>query len=508
MNSDNAQTAQGKGLAAADGHAGAGLEGGPPARVRPRFSLAAPLAVLLAAVGGALQGYTAGTLDAFFLALLLLVGGAAATALLFRGDLPELRVFLLSFGVCALAGGLAQAYSLSVFGIPMSTTDANNFFGAILPAPPFYSWLDLQTVWIGNSFLGRGAPLAVQTWQYLYHYFGELGFDHGHYLGTLFNALLVALTGAITVRTARVLFGADAWRLHRVGTLYALCGIFALFGGIFLRDSFTLFLNALVLWGLVRWLEHPTGRRYVLALVLTALSCACVWYLRRNSVYLFGLFHLLAWFCWYWRGEKRIGRLAATLFLPVLVTVASAVLLQYFAASIGVLTEESEDYVSLAAADSLDDSLGMALVVTQPLPVRAVLGSGVLLAFPIPLWSYLGPGATEYELIKTWQGVYKLFVLPLVFAGLVYVLREVRRRESHASGRLFIALYSISMVVAVAATSLETRHLGQFFPALLLLAVIPDTRVRDDRRMVRSMAALWVGVLVLVHLAWAGMRYL
>jgi hypothetical protein len=459
-------------------------------------------------IGGLLQSHANGTIDGLFTALILWAAGSFVVKAIIPRGTQELRVFWLSFGTCVLVGGLAQSYSRAVFGEVMSTVDANKFFGMIYARPPYDTLEDLATVWTGDGFLGFGAPLAIIIWQQVYHLFSTLGFSHAPYIGVLFNAFVVGLSGSVTVLTARSLFGDDSWRLRRVGNLHAICGLFVLFGTILIRDGFTLFLNLLVFWSLIHWLQRPTVRNYVVALVLTGLAGLCIWYLRKNSTYLFGLFHMMALFCWYWRGRKSFGHLLATVALPIILIFASAFLYQYFSASFDALATESENYVELAAKESQGDSLGMSLVVNQPLPVRAALGSGVLLAFPIPLWAYLKPGASEYEVIKTWQGLFMIYMLPLAFVGFAGVIRSIRHRDAYTSEQVFIALYALSMLMAVAATSLETRHIGQFLPAFLLLAAMPDTREPRERQRVRSMAYTWVAVLGGVHLLWAGVRFL
>jgi apolipoprotein N-acyltransferase len=88
------------------------------------------------------------------------------------------------------------------------------------------------------------------------------------------------------------------------------------------------------------------------------------------------------------------------------------------------------------------------------------------------------------------------------------VLHNVRRRNEFVSEQVFIALYAAGMLAAVAATSLETRHIGQFLPAFILLAAMPDTRQRKERRRVATMRFTWIAILGAVHLAWAGVRFL
>lgn len=150
---------------------------------------------------------------------------------------------------------------------------------------------------------------------------------------------------------------------------------------------------------------------------MTIFAGVSVWYLRKNSTYLFGLFHMLA-FCWYWRGRKSLGHVLTTIALPIILSFASAFVYQYFSASLDALATESENYVELAAKESQDDSLGHVAGGQPATACPGRTGFREVLAFPIPLWAYLKPGATEYELIKTWQGAYMLFLLPLALAGL------------------------------------------------------------------------------------------
>lgn len=216
-------------------------------------SFVGPLSVLLVMVGSGLQGYANGTIDAFFLAFFLLLAGVVVS-LVFSSRRPEMRAFLLTYGVCVFVGGLAQQYSLSAFGVLQSTPDAPTFYNELAASPPFTTMADIHP--------NFNARLAVLMWQQVYAATWWFGFKFGPYTGVMFNALIVGLAGAITVRTAREMFGNDLWRLRRVGTLFACCGMFWLFGAVLIRDCFTLFLNSLVLWALVRWLCSPTLRRF------------------------------------------------------------------------------------------------------------------------------------------------------------------------------------------------------------------------------------------------------
>jgi hypothetical protein len=72
---------------------------------------------------------------------------------------------------------------------------------------------------------------------------------------------------------------------------------------------------------------------------------------------------------------------------------------------------------------------------------------------------------------------------------------------------VFLVAYAAVNFMAIAITSLETRHLGQFLPALLILGAAPDTREPESRRRVTLMRYGWVSVVLLVHLAWLVMKF-
>ncbi len=457
-------------------------------------SLALPLSILLTLAGSLMQGHANGTIHAFFVALLLLVVGVTAVSLTFLRGRAELRAFLLSFGVCVFVGGLAQQYSLYAFGMLQSTSDAATFYNEIAASPPFTTMADIHP--------NFNARLAVLIWQQVYAATWWLGFNFGPYTGVMFNAMLVGITGAIAVRTAREMFGNDFWRLRRVGTLFACCGIFWLFGGIFLRDAFTLFINTLILWGLVRWLCRPTLMRFFLALAITGVSCWAMWYLRQRAIVLFGLFGLLAFICWYWRERMNVIRVFAVTLVPVVILFGYVYFEQYVRTSLGYREQATETYVEAGERSSRADSLGMRLIVNQPMPIRLVMGTGSMMVYPIPLWVHLQEGAREYHLFKASYGFYQVLIMPLLLVGFLTSLRRTRRNIKKAIPYLFLLLYAMLNLMAVVATTLETRHLGQFLPAFLILTAVPDTREKKTRLAVLRMAMLWCSVVVGVHLLW------
>jgi hypothetical protein len=458
----------------------------------------AGLLMFIVWAGASLQAYANGTTDAFLVAFLFLVAGAAAVSFAFGSRRAEVRAFLLTYAICVLVGGLAQCYSLSRFGDPQSTLDASTYFRPIRPEPPFTTMADVQ---------GKiDATLAIVIWQQVYRLMWVLDLDFGSYAAVIFNAMVMGLTASITVRIAREVFGDDGWRLRRVGTLFACCGLFILFGAVLLRDCLTTFLNTLVVLGLVHWLCRPTVQNLSLALAMTAVSAYAMVYLRIEAIAMFAVFWVIGIVLWFRGGRLNPVRLLAVCLIFLVALAAGSYLYHYIQASHKLQATVMVNYMQRAAEASQNDSLGVRLVIRQPMPIRLILGSGSLMLSPIPLWAYLKGDAGEYHLIKTYHGIYQVLVLPLLFAGFAAIGHLFRRDRKQSIPLVFLAVYLLVNLGAVVATSLEQRHLAQFMPAFLILAAVPDTRERQTRTTVWHMAIAWFVVVVFVHLAWAAAK--
>ncbi len=455
------------------------------------------LAVLLVLVGSSMQGYACGAGEAVLVAVFFLVVGIAAVSLVFLRRREELRTFLLTYGICVFVGGLAQCYSLAVFDNPQSTIDAVlAYYPCMSPQPPFTTMDDIP--WNLTGMAG-----AILTWQQVYKLAWALGCEFGPYSAVMFNAFVMGLTGSVTVRTARELFGDDEWRLRRVGTLFALCGLFILLGSVLLRDCFTTFFCVLALWGIVRWLCRPTSRNLLFAVVASGIFIIAMMHLREKSMVMLGLFWFLALVCWLFAKRLDSARFGVSVLVTFAMLFGFVHLMSYIQYSRELQSEHIENTASHMVNESRDDSLAVRLVVAQPLPIRLVLGTGTLMVSPIPLWSGFSTGSIDGHCILGYNGIYQVVVLPLAFAGYLAVWRMVRRDRERATSGLFLAVYFVMNTLAVIATSLQQRHMAQFLPALMILMALPDTRKRNERKGVQTIAKWWFALVVLVHLAWA-----
>lgn len=465
------------------------------------FSIIMALTLLLIIVGSAMQGYANGTAHTFIMAALLFILGFAVVSLIFFKGEAELRAFVLIYGLCVFVGGLAQSYSLTVFDNPQSTFDAVNFFFPnIISSPPFRS--------VADMLASMEYALPIVIWQQLYKLTWLFGLDFGPYIGVMFNAFVIAITGSLTVRTARELYGDDAWRLRRVGILFAFCGLFILFGAVLLRGSFILFFNVLVLWGIIRWLVRSSFSNLLLAILFTGVAMLFMIYLRWETNILFLLFWLLALLCWYFKEKLNLIRTTILLLSICALMIFSETILGYANLLLDIQTTGITKYNEFSADVSSDNSLGTRFIINQPLPIRLIFGSGFLILFPIPFWSYFNASSTDYQWIVGYHGIYKILVMPLVFASFLTIYRLLKRYWVQGLPFAFLAIYILLTVAAVVLTSQEQRHYAQFMPALIILAALPNTRIRQVRSEMLSISGVWFGGVVLLHVAWVMIKWL
>lgn len=449
--------------------------------------------VSMVALGSAMQAYANRAFEAVLVALLFLVVGLLAVGLLFPSKVLEKRAFLLTYAMCLFVGGLAQSYSLAIFNVVQSTVDAPKFLWYITLPPGYESAVvDLSAI---------NAPLAINIWRQVYKLTEWLGFQFGPYTGVMFNAAVIGIVGSLIVQIVRELFGEDDWRLRRAGTLAASNGLFILFGAILIRDAFTTFFTTLVLWWIVRWLVRSTLQTLLFAAALTILSSWAMAYLRAEAVTLFALYWVLAFLLWLFRRFNAIRLVVAAIILFAIL-VASPYITAYLQDSQKTQTSELEKYLDLADRTSSEDSLGIQLVYNQPLPIRLVMGIGVQMINPIPLWTNFQIASRDYHWIKGYHGIYQVLVMPQVFAGALAAFRLFRIDRKRGLPFVFLVMYLLVNTVSVVATSMEQRHLGQFMAAMIAIAVIQDTRQMKIQSELKIIRTRWLVAVYLVHLIW------
>jgi hypothetical protein len=176
----------------------------------------------------------------------------------------------------------------------------------------------------------------------------------------------------------------------------------------------------------------------------------------------------------------------------------------YLQDMIAALDRGREGYAELARDQHTADSLGMALIWNQPLPVRMVLGSIYLYVFPIPFWSGFQLESV-YNVFKSANVVFFYFVLPLLA---ISILRLIRHKQARSVSVLFMLFLTLGFTLAIAGSSLETRHFGAFLLPIFVLATIPDLRERNVRLQYKRYLFVVLSGVIVVHLAWSVLKLL
>ena len=441
------------------------------------------------------------TLDPFLLATFLFSIGLPLATLLSGGSRWIVRGFTLSFSLYVLICGLSQFYTQSNFGQPVSSGDSYGFYQYIMENPPYYTRDSLYQL--------INAPHAIIVWQQVYRLCAAFGLKHGIYIGTLFNCFIMAGTATVTVRIGKEIFGDDNRRLRLIGTISAFCGIYWMLGTMLLRDGFVVFTNAVVFLFLIRVLRRPGLGRIFCAVVGL---CGAIYFMEHLRSYtvpiliFFGFLAVIAWLV-----ELRIG--SKQIWLTVLTAICLAIFLPdirvFIAQTYETVSALSLRYMRGTIAGSTESSLAVNLIIMQPLPIRLPLATFYLLINPIPLWmAFNSWPLRENHLFKSAHGILTVLIMPGAMIGVLEIAKRNAEKVRGTHLLNFLLLAFIFSLCGVALTSLESRHFAQFFPLLILLAVIPDMAQPRVRRWIAFTRVYWFGFIVLLHVAWICFRFL
>lgn len=397
------------------------------------------------------------------------------------------RAFLLSFGLCVLLLGAGSLYNTIRFDTVITGLDVELFYELSSEGMTVEEFEDYNVE----------SPLPVMVWRMLYNVSRDLDLGQEPYIGVLLNALLVGLSGSFLVRLGEWLFGPDDNRLDKLVLLYGFCGICWLFGSLFLRDSFALFCNTILFWSMVRFLVKPSIRNFIVLIIVVGIVENTMPFIRVASTPFIFAITILFLISWARINRAKFEFALITFMLLTIVIIAIVVFRYQLALIIRTVYFEFLQYSSYYYATG--EGLGSKLIISQPMPIRAVLGSYYLLIFPIPFWANISTG-DDYHLIKMWQSIYMIATGPLYISGLFIVFKRSLPNNHYAGISLFLFMYFLFTLMAVAVTSVETRHYGQFISCTLLLAIIPNMKNIRDMALVKNVALYWYGAIIIGYL--------
>ena len=107
-----------------------------------------------------------------------------------------------------------------------------------------------------------------------------------------------------------------------------------------------------------------------------------------------------------------------------------------------------------------------------------------------------------------YNGIYKILIMPLVFAGFFTVYRFLKEDWRQRVPFIFLAIYILLTIAVVVSTSQEQRHYAQFMNALIILAALPDTRIKQVRTKMLLISGVWFSSVALLHIAWVVIKWL
>lgn len=433
------------------------------------------------------------------LSVLFVLGVSIIITKILRIPFYEIRVFYLTFIVCVFGAGLAQYYTVENFGSPIATLDSLKFAQLIKNNK-------INTIKELERYVN--APLAVLFWKYLYKIFYAIGIAGKSWLGVLCNTLIVSVSGIITIRIARIIYPENNKVYLLTGTLYAFCGFSVLFGSLLLRDSFALFFNTIIFLFLVRLLKRITLWRFFQAAVVITISAISMGYIRESSLVLVGFIVLLAFFVWIIGSGLSPIKVIFLIFGAAVVFGLWSYLNEGIGAALSAKDSGAEQYSQGAILFSRKESLGVSLIINQPLIIKAIVAPVYLYIFPIPAWGYFSSDLTAYYVIRSYHSFYAIFVMPFLMFGIYRVIRHLFTSLKENKEEVFLVLYFLSMIVVVSLTTLETRHFGQFYFSSVLICASIRHCSYQQKTPLKTFIFLCYGGIVFIHVLWAIVRYL
>jgi hypothetical protein len=373
--------------------------------------------------------------------------------------------------------------------------DAEHFFKNSSGAVEGLSLLEI-------SLISEGS-LAIFIWSSVFNIMEILGFPRDQYIGVMVNVLFMSFNAVLLFKITRLLFGVDPSRFKRMLLFTSTCGLLWIFSGILQRDSLVLLSVNLLLYTWLKFLTKPGFNFDLFYLTFGSfLAFISFGFLRAEFSFVpiafaaSGLVSVLV--C-----TKKSNKIISIIFLlPIVLILINFFLLDYGSKLHLTLLRAYESYSTSFSTTNSKDSLGMTLIVNQPTPLRLLFGSVYLYVFPIPFWSGFQLN-TVYHLFKSFNVIYFYFMIPLLFLSIRTLYMDRSRRTPQLMFCLFVV---VGFTLAIAGTSLETRHIGAFFGPVFILGLIPNLSVRNVWHNYCQFLSTTLICVFSIHLVWLALK--
>jgi hypothetical protein len=436
------------------------------------------------------------TLEPLIVGLVLLIMGYAVLRLFKITEKSEIQAFIITFSICWFWAGVAAVYANCLHDSFQNTSDPNWFYEFVSGD----SVIGINLAEINSTVENVG---SLVTWKIFYLFFELIGIK-GRYIGITVNCIFIGYTSVVGLNVIKRIFGHENHRIKSFTIYFLLCPIFWLFGAIHLRDAAVLLAVTLLMLMWIIYINDP-GFGNLIKLGSSTLISFFVFGLLRAEFVFVPLAMLFAGIIAIVIGSSsnnRIRIIVVTLLiaLPVAAYLFSGMQSQLFEA----IVAGNESYDEMASSESGDTSLGNRLIIASPIPVRLILGSVYLFIFPIPFWSGFQL-ESAYHLFKSLQALFMYGMTPLFILSVWQIIRYKHLRTTPI---LFLLFLAIGFTLAVAFTSLETRHFAVFLLPIIILSLLPDLRQKKEKASYLKILRVSVGLMSTVHFVWALMKFL
>jgi hypothetical protein len=402
--------------------------------------------------------------------------------------------FVSTFAVCLLAAGISAIYSNVLGDQNQQSLDAYYFF-------------EMATRHRSTHFFDifqyeNGGAIAL--WQIFYIFFDWLGIPTTMHIGIMVNCLLVSLACVVGMKIVAAVFENDYYRQRLFLSRFSACSLFWLFAAVHVRDAVVLLSVSLLFLHWVRFLKRGSLIGLVWLLALSAFWAFALGALRREyfnlPISFFGA-GLLAWLCSYRKSPRGFKLISLSLIISAIIVIGAST--PWLFSIFSDFDSGRETYLSLTRAESSSSSLGASILEEGGIITQLLIRTAYLYVFPIPVWSGFQTESV-YHLFKSLHAIFMYFLIPVF---LVSLQRLLFRPSLRRVDLLFLGFCSVVFSVAIAYSSVETRHLGPFLTPMIVLSLAPDLRNRNDRAAIRLTVQLYLFGVFCIHCAWAALKY-
>ncbi len=400
------------------------------------------------------------------------------------------RIYLIGF----LVAGISSIYANFLNDYIQLTSDPYGFFEMSISDAKNLKITEIQILYEG--------AFAIYIWRSIYDFFFNIGFEKERYIGILFNVFQYAMTAVVALKITKNIYGNDLYRFKLLKNLFSFCGVFWLFSSIHIRDVMILLILTLLTYIWINFLSNRKDFKNVNYLILSnILISIIIFFLRGEFLFIPFIFLILYVLTIIKFSNEKKKNILFYIFILLCITIIFYIGFEYGSKIIDILKISNEGYRNLSDSVSSTNSLGMKIIVNQPIPIRLFLGSIYLFIFPIPIWSGFQLNSV-YFLYISLNTIFFIFFIPLLFLSfkMLFIKNNLKL--------FFLLTVSISFIFAISITSLEIRHLGVFLVPLFLVALYPNLRVKKTLVLYKKYLLFYFTFLVIIHLSWLLLKFL